>query len=210
MTAPFLLGLTGSIGMGKSKTSELFRELGVPVYDADATVHTLYAKGGAAVDLLQPIFPTAITDGAVDRAVLSSLVLKDADALKQLEQIVHPLAGQQQLKFIQDNIAAQTAVAIFDIPLLFENGGETKFDAVIVVSAPAEIQKQRVLERPNMTEDKFNDILAKQVPDAIKREKADFIVDSSISVDDARRQVGDILIQLKQIEPKALRLRMEN
>lgn len=205
-----IVALTGSIGMGKSKTTELFREAGVPVYDADASVHALYAKGGAAVDLLAPIFPTAIVDGAVDRAILSTLVLKDPDALKKLEQIVHPLAGQNQLKFIQDNVAAKTPIAVFDIPLLFENGGETKFDAVIVVSAPADIQKRRVLERPNMTEDKFNDILSKQVPDAIKRERADFIVDSSISVDDARRQVSQILLELKKIEPKALRLRMEN
>ena len=204
----YLIGLTGSIGMGKSATAALFEAAGVPVYDADAAVHKLYEKGGAAVEPIGQLFPDAIIGGAVDRAVLGRQVLKDGDKLKALEAIVHPLAGRSQFDFLTGAQSEGAAAAVLDIPLLFETGGEGFVDCTVVVSAPFEIQKQRVLARPGMSEERFNDILAKQVPDADKRARADFIVDSSISIEDARTQVHAILDTIKGREGVAYEARL--
>ncbi|MEL6782369.1 MAG: dephospho-CoA kinase, partial [Pseudomonadota bacterium] len=158
------LGLTGSIGMGKSATAAMFREEGIPVYDADAAVHAIYARGGSAVGPVGALFPEVIEDGAVDRAKLRERVLGDADALKQLEAAVHPLVGLEQLKFREQAEASDAPCAVLDVPLLYETGGDTRCDYVVVVSAPQDIQRQRVLERGGMTEAEFEAILAKQTP----------------------------------------------
>lgn len=192
----YIIGLTGSIGMGKSATAQLFLEAGVPVYDADAAVHKLYEKGGAAVAPIGALVPEAIIDGAVDRAILGQHVLKHADKLKQLEAIVHPLAGQSQFAFLTKAEADKAPLVVLDIPLLYETGGDGFVDCVVVVSAPFDLQKQRVLARDGMSEARFADILAKQTPDDEKRQRADFIVDSSISIADARTQVHAILAAL--------------
>ena len=170
----YLIGLTGSIGMGKSATGQLFIEAGVPVYDADAAVHALYEKGGAAVAPIGAMVPEAIVDGAVDRAVLGQYVLKDGDKLKQLEAIVHPLAGQSQFDFLTKAMADNAPLVVLDIPLLFETGGDGFVDSVVVVSAPFAMQKKRVLARDGMTEARFLDILAKQTPDEEKRQSRRF------------------------------------
>jgi dephospho-CoA kinase len=204
----YLIGLTGSIGMGKSATANLFQEAGVPVYDADAAVHALYEKGGAAVTPIGELVPEAIIDGAVDRAILGQHVLKDAAKLKALEAIVHPLAGQSQFDFLAQAKADKAACVVLDIPLLFETGGQDFVDCVVVVSAPFEVQKQRVLAREGMSEERFHDILAKQVPDKDKRAQAGFIVDSSISIEDARRQVHAILATIKGRAGSAYEARM--
>ena len=204
----YLIGLTGSIGMGKSATATLFKEAGVPVYDADAAVHALYEKGGAAVAPIGALVPEAIIDGAVDRAILGQHVLKNADKLKALESIVHPLAGQSQFDFLTRAKADNAPAVLLDIPLLFETGGAAFVDCVVVVSAPFELQKQRVLARDGMSEERFLDILAKQVPDEDKRAKAEFIVDSSISLADARTQVHAILEAIKEREGTAFEARM--
>jgi dephospho-CoA kinase len=193
----YLIGLTGSIGMGKSATGQLFIEAGVPVYDADAAVHALYEKGGAAVAPIGALVPEAIVDGAVDRAILGQYVLKDGDKLKHLEAIVHPLAGQSQFDFLTKAMADNAPLVVLDIPLLFETGGDGFVDSVVVVSAPFAMQKKRVLARDGMSEARFLDILAKQTPDEEKRQRADFIVDSSISIADARTQVHAILAALE-------------
>jgi dephospho-CoA kinase len=203
-----LIGLTGSIGMGKSQTAKLFMEEGVPVYDADATVHELYAKGGAAVQPVGGLFPEAIVDGAIDRQKLAAIVLKDDKALKALEAIVHPMAGMAQVSFLKTHFAAGRSAVVLDIPLLLEAGATDRVDVVVVVSAPFEVQRARVLARPNMTEERFNDIYSKQLADEKKRELADFIVDSSVSVDDAHRQVRDILKQLEGREGHVLANRL--
>lgn len=204
----YLIGLTGSIGMGKSATAQLFNEAGVPVYDADAAVHALYQKGGAAVAPIGELVPQAIVDGAVDRNILGQHVLQDGDKLKQLEAIVHPLAGQSQFDFLAAAMADKAQIVVLDIPLLFETGGDGFVDCVVVVSAPFDVQRQRVLARHGMDEARFNDILAKQTPDAEKRQRADFIVDSSISIEDARTQVHAILTALKGREGTAYAARM--
>ena len=204
----YLIGLTGSIGMGKSASANLFQEAGVPVYDADAAVHALYEKGGAAVTPIGELVPEAIIDGAVDRAILGQHVLKDAAKLKALEAIVHPLAGQSQFDFLAQAKADKAACVVLDIPLLFETGGQDFVDCVVVVSAPFEVQKQRVLAREGMSEERFHDILAKQVPDKDKRAQADFIVDSAISIEDARRQVHGILAAIKGRAGSAYEARM--
>ena len=202
-----LVGLTGSIGMGKSKSAELFEAEGLPVYDADASVHALYEKGGAAVAPLSEHFPEAIKDGAVDRTILGKLVLHDGEMLQKLESIVHPLAGKMQKDFLEMQEAAGKKAVILDIPLLLEKKAEGLVDVVVVVSTTPEVQKQRVLERPGMTEEKFHSILSKQMPDAEKREKADFVVDSTISVEDAHRQIRDIISRLDDIPARALAVR---
>lgn len=203
----YLIGLTGSIGMGKSQTASLFRDEGVPVYDADAAVHALYEKGGAAVAPIGQLVPEAVVDGAVDRVILGRHVLQDNDKLKALEAIVHPLAGHTQMQFLTQAVADGAEMAVLDIPLLFETGGDGFVDSVVVVSAPAALQRERVLARPGMSEEKLDDILAKQMPDADKRARADFIVDSSISVADAHRQVRAILEQLRGRQGTALAAR---
>ena len=205
----YLIGLTGSIGMGKTQTAALFEEEGVPRYDADAAVHGLYEVGGAAVGPIGELFPEAVRDGAVDRAALGRIVLKDGAKLAALEKIVHPLAGATQVDFLNAQIAAGATHVLLDIPLLFETGGHEFVDCVVVVSAPPDIQRARVLERPGMTEEKFADILAKQVPDSDKRAAADFIVDSSVSVADAHRQVKEILAAVRDRKGTVLQARLD-
>ena len=205
----YLIGLTGSIGMGKTQTAVLFEEEGVPRYDADAAVHGLYEVGGAAVGPIGELFPEAVRDGAVDRAALGRIVLKDGAKLAALEKMVHPLAGATQVDFLNAQMAAGATHVLLDIPLLFETGGHEFVDCVVVVSAPPDIQRARVLERPGMTEEKFADILAKQVPDSDKRAAADFIVDSSVSVADAHRQVKEILAAVRDRKGTVLQARLD-
>ena len=205
----YLIGLTGSIGMGKTQTAALFEQEGVPRYDADAAVHALYEVGGAAVEPIGEMFPEAVRDGTVDRAVLSQIVLKDSAKLAALEKAVHPLAGATQVDFLNAQIAAGATHVLLDIPLLFETGGHEFVDCVVVVSAPPEIQRARVLARPGMTEEKFEDILTKQVADSDKCAAADFIVDSSVSVADAHRQVKEILAELRDRRGTALQARLD-
>jgi len=203
-----LIGLTGSIGMGKSETAKMFRALGVPVYDADAAVHELYEKGGKAVEPIRAAFPSAIVDDAVDRKALSRCVLGLPEEMKKLEAIVHPLVGEAQMVFLRDNLAAGHKMAVLDIPLLYETGGEARVDIVVVVSAPYDLQKSRVLARPDMDEAKFAAIHAKQVPDAEKRRRADFIVDSDKGLEHARAQVAAIVEALQGREGKVLKERL--
>ena len=205
----YLIGLTGSIGMGKTQTAALFEEEGVPRYDADAAVHGLYEVGGAAVGPIGELFPEAVRDGAVDRAALGQIVLKDGAKLAALEKMVHPLAGATQVDFLNAQMAAGATHVLLDVPLLFETGGHKFVDCVVVVSAPPDIQRARVLERPGMTEEKFADILAKQVPDSDKRAAADFIVDSSVSVADAHRQVKEILAAVRDRKGTLLQARLD-
>ena len=188
---PFVLCLTGSLGMGKSTAAKFFAEAGVPVHDSDATVHALYE--GAAAAAIEAAFPGTTSGGKVDRGKLAARVIEDKAALARLEAIVHPLVGTARDKFLAEAQARGTPVVVLDIPLLFEIGGSDRCDAVVVVSAPAEIQRARALARPGMTEEKFAALVGKQVPDAEKRARADFIVDSSQSFDHARAQVHDIL-----------------
>lgn len=191
------VGLTGSIGMGKSTTAAMFAAEGVPVYDADAEVHALYARGGAAVEPLEAAFPGVVVDGAVDRAKLSHHVVGKPDELKRLEAIVHPLVGESRVGFFQKAVADGADIVILDIPLLFETGGEKRMDAVVVVSAPADLQRQRVLARPGMDEAKLDAILARQMADAEKRARAHFVIDTGLGLDHARAQVRDVLKRLR-------------
>ena len=188
-----ILGLTGSIGMGKSTTAKLFAEAGVPVYDADATVHMLYE--GEAVPAIEAAFPGTTTDGKVDRNKLSARVVHDPAAIKQLEQIVHPMLGASRQKFLDDAERSGAPVAVVDVPLLFETGGEKRVDAVVVVTTTPEIQRQRSLARDNMTSEKLDAILARQLPDAEKRRRADFVVDTSHGLDPVRIRIRDILTE---------------
>ncbi len=198
---PFVLCLTGSLGMGKSRTAQFFAELGVPVHDSDAVVHALYA--GDAVSVIERAFPGTTADGKVDRTKLAKQVVGDDAALARLEAIVHPLVAAARDRFLAEAEAAGAPVVVLDVPLLFETAGQRGCDAVVVVSAPAEIQRQRAFERPGMTEEKFNALLAKQMPDAEKRRRADFIVDSSQSFDHARAQVRDILQAIAKMRESA-------
>src|SRR5215475_13645119 len=187
-----ILGLTGSIGMGKSTTAKLFAEAGVPVYDADAAVHQLY--GGEAAPLIEAAFPGTTTDGRVDRAKLSARVVHDPAAMRQLEQIVHPMLGASRKRFFDDAEAAGAPVVVVDVPLLFETGGEKRVDAVVVVTTSPELQRERVLARGTMDSEKFDAILARQMPDAEKRKRADFVVDTSHGLDPLRARIRDILV----------------
>lgn len=191
-----IVGLTGSIGMGKSTTSAMFQAEGVPVYDADAAVHALYAKGGAAVAPVEAAFPGVVVDGAIDRAKLSAHVVGKPEALKKLEAIVHPLVGESRKVFFQAAAEANAPLVILDIPLLFETGGERNVAAVIVVSAPEEVQRERVMARPDMTAEKLDAILARQMPDAEKRARADIVIDTSQGLDSAREQVRAAIAKL--------------
>lgn len=188
-----LIGLTGSIGMGKSTTAAMFRELGVPVYDADAAVHDLYDEGGAAVGPVGEAFPGAVKDGRVDREALRQAVLGDPAALRRLNAIVHPLVGRDRAGFFETAQADGADMVVLDIPLLFETGGHVNVDAVVVASAPAAMQRERVLSRPGMTAERLDAILAQQVADAEKRARAHFVVDTSRGLDPARRQVAEIV-----------------
>lgn len=192
-----VIGLTGSVGMGKSATAAMFAEAGAPVYDADAEVRRLYAKGGAAVARVEAAFPGVVVDGAVDRSRLGERVLGDPDALARLNAIVWPLMGEARAEFFRQARASGAEVAVLDIPLLLESGGERNVDKVVVVSAPAELQRQRVLARPGMTVAKFEAILGAQMADADKRARADFVIDTSQDFDHARRQVRQILDALR-------------
>ncbi len=188
---PFVLCLTGSLGMGKSRTAAFFAEQGVPVHDSDAAVHALYE--GEAAPLIERAFPGSTAGGKVDRQKLAGMVVGDNAALARLEAIVHPLVAAERDKFLAQAQERSAPVVVIDVPLLFETGGERGCDAVVVVSAPPEVQKRRAFERPGMTEEKFAALLAKQMPDPEKRRRGDFIVDSSQSFDHARAQVRDIL-----------------
>lgn len=187
----FLLGLTGSVGMGKSTTLRFFAEAGVPVYDADREVHRLYE--GAAVPAIEAAFPGTTRDGKVDRTKLAARVLNNPEALRRLEAIVHPMVHDVEQRILAEAEAAGHKVAVLDIPLLYEVDADKRVDAVVVVTAPPEVQRARVMERPGMTEEKFAAILAKQMPDAEKRRRADFVVDTSQGLDAARAQVRAIL-----------------
>jgi len=191
-----ILGLTGSIGMGKSVTSGLFAEAGAPVFDSDAAVHALYGPGGAAVAPVEAAFPGVTRQGAVDRVALAARVVHDTEALHRLEALVHPLVEAERSRFL--NGVSPDAVVVFDVPLLFETGGDAQVDATVVVSAPPDVQRQRVLARPGMTEAKFAAIAAKQMPDAEKRARADFVVDTGRGLETARRQVLDILEEVRR------------
>lgn len=197
MNVMVVIGLTGSLGMGKSTTSRFFAEAGVPVYDADETVHRLYA--GEAAAAIEAAFPGSTGDQGVDRARLAETVLGDAAALSRLEAIVHPLVRREELRFLDAARKAGARVAVLDIPLLFETGGDGRVDAIVVVSAPPEMQRERAFERPGMTEEKFCAMLAKQMPDEEKRRRADFVVDTSKGYDYARTQVHAILREVDSL-----------
>ena len=185
------LALTGSIGMGKSTVAAMFVEAGIPLFDADAAVHALQGRGGRLVPVIEARFPGSTRDGAVDRAALSARVIGNPTKLAALEAIVHPAVRDERARFIADHAGAPAL--LFDIPLLFETGGEAAFDKVIAVSAPALVQRQRVLARPGMTEAKLESILARQLPDSEKRARADFVIDTSGSLAQTRAQVDAIL-----------------
>ena len=190
------IGLTGSIGMGKTETGKIFSELGFPVYNADDAVHKLYGPGQKGSEKIKEIFPNSINpDGSVNREILSAEVLGDEDKIRALESIIHPLVGEDREIFFKKN--SDSPAIILDIPLLFETGGEKFVDLVIVVDAPQDIQEERVLSRPNMTKEKFEKIIAEQIPNDVKKKKADFIVDTSISIEDARIQVENIIRKIK-------------
>ncbi len=193
----YVVALTGSIGMGKSATAKMFRDNGVPVWDADAAVHEIYAAGGRAVEAVRERFPEAVVDGAVDRDRLSALVLGDDAAIRDLERIVHPLVGEHRAAFREEAAAAGADIVVVDVPLLFETGGESKVHAVVVVSASEDQQRERVLARPGMTADKFRAILARQTPDAEKRARADHVIDTSVSLAETEAQVAELVDALR-------------
>ncbi|MBT5266156.1 MAG: dephospho-CoA kinase [Rhodospirillaceae bacterium] len=190
-----VLGLTGSIGMGKSTTASMLRRLGVPVHDADACVHRLFSSGGAAVEPVGAAFPDAVVDGAVDRTVLSSCVVGKPEALTRLERIVHPLVGRDRDAFLKRHSRAGHPLAVLDVPLLFETGGDARCDGVIVVSAPTFLQRQRVLRRPGMTQEKLDAILARQTPDYEKRRRADWVIETGLGYAFTYRRLRQVLRQ---------------
>ena len=192
-----VIGLTGSIGMGKSTTAAMFREAGVPVYDADAAVHGLYDEGGAAVGPVGEAFPGVVKDGKVDREALRQAVLGKPEELKRLNAIVHPLVGRDRSGFFEEATAAGADMVVLDIPLLFETGGHANMDAVVVASAPAEMQRERVLARPGMSPERLDAILAQQMADAEKRARAHFVVDTSKGLEPARAQVAEIIAAIR-------------
>jgi dephospho-CoA kinase len=195
MNGPFRLGLTGSVGMGKSTTAAMFAEAGVPVWDADAAVHRLYAAGGAGVPVIAGLVPDAIRDGAVDRTILRQAVLVEPGLLARIEAGVHPLVATDRAAFLAANAGAD--IVLLDIPLLYETGGEGSVDAVAVVSAPPEVQRDRVLARPGMTEPTFAAILARQVPDVEKRRRADFVIDTGQGLEAARAAVLSLIAEIR-------------
>jgi len=197
---PFVLCLTGSLGMGKSTAAKFFAAAGVPVHDSDAVVHALYE--GEAVPLIEAAFPGSTTNGKIDRGKLAAIVLNDNAALARLEAIVHPLVFASREKFLAAARARGARVVVLDVPLLFETGTESRCDAVVVVSAPADVQRRRAFERPGMTEDKFAAILRQQLPDAEKRRRADFILDSSQDFEHTRSQIADILQRVANMPPR--------
>lgn len=193
-----VVGLTGSIAMGKSVAAQMFADLGIPVFDSDAEVHRQYAKGGEAVGQIAAVFPEAIVEGAVDRQALSKIVLANPAALKTVEAIVHPIVRRHQQEFLAQCRRQRCSLAVLDIPLLFETGRQTEVDRVVVVSAPPEIQRGRALQRPGVTPQKLEAILARQTPDAEKRARADFIVDTSGSLEHTKAQIAAIVASLSR------------
>lgn len=193
------LALTGSIGMGKSATAAMFAARGIPVYDADAAVHRVYASGGEAVAPLEAEFPGVTNaEGGIDRPKLRQRVIDNPSAMKRLEEIVHPIIGGQQIAFLQKAMADGKDIVVLDIPLLFETGGDKRVDAILVVSAPPDVQRARVLARGQMTEAEFEAIVARQVPDSVKRSRADFIIDTSLGFAAAEARVDEILAELRR------------
>ncbi|MCC3303960.1 dephospho-CoA kinase [Sneathiella sp. HT1-7] len=192
-----LVGLTGSIGMGKSTVAGMFRKLGIPVYDADAEIHKLYAKGGAGVEPIRSAFPDAVVDDQVDRQRLSKLVVGNDAEIERLEKVIHPLLSDGRAAFFEQAQKEGHTLVVLDIPLIFETGGEDRVHKIVVVSAPAHVQRSRVLDRPEMTEDKFEAILARQVDDAEKREKADFVIDTHRSMEETFMQIKELVEHLK-------------
>ena len=192
-----IIGLTGSIGMGKSETSKMFARHGVPVCDADALVHQLYELGGAAVQPVSEVFPDTLVDGRIDRVRLSKTVIGNPEAIRKLETIVHPLVGLAQLNFLKTNAERGTPMVVLDIPLLLESKGPKRVDVIVVVSAPADMQRTRVLSRPGMTAEKLDIILQKQMPDAEKRVRADYIIDTSQGLAHAEAQVAALIEKLR-------------
>ncbi len=188
-----ILGLTGSIAMGKSTAAASFRRLGVPVYDADGAVHRLLAKGGAAVPLIAEAFPGTVVDGVVDRQTLGRIVFKDRSGLARLERIIHPLVRAGEGRFLRRQAARRARLVVLDIPLLFEDGGEGRCDAVVVVSAPAFVQTQRVLSRPGMTLERLEGILKRQMPDREKRRRAHFVVETGLGKRHGLRRIAHIV-----------------
>lgn len=193
---PFRLGLTGSIGMGKSTTANLFRELGVPVHDADVAVHDIYAAEGVAP--VEAAFPGVSRDGRIDRNLLSARVLGDGEAMRRLEKIVHPLVRAREAAFLAEAAQEGARLVVLDIPLLFETGAEERTDAILVVTAPESVQRERVLSRPGMTEEKFGAILRRQMPDAEKRRRADYLLDTGPGLDHARAEVAALVARLTE------------
>lgn len=192
-----ILGLTGSIGMGKSTTARMFAEAGVPVHDSDAAVHRLYE--GEAAAQVEALFPGTTLNGKVDRERLAKVVVDDLQALRKLEQLIHPLVRKDAGRFVEAHRRKGTPLVVLDIPLLFETGGTDRVDKILVVTAPYEIQRERVLARPDMTEEKFEKILARQVPDAEKRKRADFLIDTSLGMEAAREAVHRIIAELTSV-----------
>jgi dephospho-CoA kinase len=190
-----IIGLTGSIGMGKSTTAAMFAKHGIPIHDADAVVHELYAS--EAVPVVEKKFPGVAHDGVIDREKLGAMVLGRPEALKTLEAIVHPLVREREEKFLQDARRAGEDFAVLEIPLLFETGADERCDVVVVVTSPPDIQRERVLKRQGMTSQKWQSILSKQMPDSEKRQKSDFLVETHLGIDHAQMQVNDILATLR-------------
>ena len=200
-----LIGLTGSIGMGKSTTAAMFRDAGVPVYDVDAVIRDLYAPGGLAVDPVGAAFPGVVRDGGIEREALRKAVLGKPEAIAVLNGIVHPLTARTRIEFIRQAEAAGADIAVLDIPLLFETGGHANVDAVVVVAAPAVVQRERVLARPGMTPQRLEAMLAEQMPDAEKRPRAHFVVDTSKGLDSARADVARIIAAVRDPQFRSAR-----
>ena len=196
---PFKVGLTGSIGMGKSETAKLFARLGLPVFDADATVHALYGPGGGGAAALAERFPQAVTEGGVDRARLAQIIAEDPSALRALEALIHPLVRKTEERFVEAARARNEDLVILDIPLLFETGRSESMDAIVVASAPEAVQRERVLSRPGMTPEKFEAIRGRQVPDVDKRAKADFVIETDKGLDHALAQVKRVAAELRRL-----------
>jgi dephospho-CoA kinase len=199
---PYLVGLTGSIGMGKSETAKMFAGLGLPVFDADAAVHALYEQGGPAVARIAAAFPGSVKSGRVDHGELARQVGTDASAFAALEAIVHPLVAEAEHAFVEKAKARGVELVVLDIPLLFETGGQARMDAVVVVSAPQEVQRARALAREGMTQERLDGILARQMPDAEKRAQADFVVETDKGLDHAFTQVKKIVAELTERRAK--------
>lgn len=196
-----IIGLTGSIGMGKSTTAAMFREAGIPVYDADAAVHAAYAVGGVAVGPVGDAFPGTVSEGRVDRESLRQQVLGNPDAMAKLNSIVHPLIGKSRADAFEAAIASGADMIVLDVPLIYETGGDKNMDAVIVVSAPPEMQRERVLAREGMSPERLDAILAQQVPDPEKRKRADYVIDTGRGLEAARAQVTEVISALREPAP---------